>query len=211
MVAGSTGMGQGVGSTGETGATGIIGSTGETGAAGIIGSTGETGAAGKTGSTGSSATDGAAGPTGATGATGAVDSVARVYVDNDTGIDQQAVGNGEQLIDNLNNIAVPGVPDGVKKYSLSVSIVYEGGANQYAAIFIRMGPLGTLSDPIVYRTAQSDPTNIVDSSIAIPNLEITPDAGDKVSITWDPSATPQIIRGGARTGNYCFMEIRSID
>jgi len=91
-------------------------------------------------------------------------------------------------IPELTDIAVPGSPDGTKKYIVTVSISLSyNDANATAItpvnIALRMGSLGTASDPVMVGISSPLIGDTANAQAVISDWEVTPDSGDSITIT----------------------------
>jgi hypothetical protein len=192
------------GVTGETGLTGLSGPQGNTGATSVTGATGETGVAGNTGA----GNTGAQGETGASGPTGAA---VRSYTILDSG-DFLYTNATTKVVTGLDNIAVVGNPDAVKKYSVSATILLlnDGLADGEVTVSVLMGQFGDIRDAIVWsgQTTTHGAGSIDAMTLSIGPFEITPDPSDRVSIAVQSGVDVSVIGSGTQNS---FVEIRQAD
>lgn len=93
-------------------------------------------------------------------------------------------------LDALDYPAGDGGPDGFKTYAVDVHIPYQvneiGGGDRFdAQIELRSGPLGTASDPLFTLYQITTFLEDYEADMSIGGYQITPDAGDKVTLVVD--------------------------
>jgi hypothetical protein len=126
--------------------------------------------------------------------------------------DQAYSGTAEVTVTDLVGIAIPGTPDGVKKYRVSGRLSLISTAAVNATVQIRMGTLGTIADaPIL--AALDSPAGVGSGGegIAIPVFEIQPLANTKLTMTYQ--ATPnhaQTINGAGIVPVETYLTIEEI-
>ena len=139
------------------------------------------------------------------------DAPARTYAQK-TSVDQSFASASEVAIGDLTNIAVPGTPDGVKKYRLNGLVNMQSDPTTLDwFVKVHLGAAGTIADAEVYRVTQNN-SGTDQMPFPIVSVEITPASGDKVSLgAIGAAGQTGIIRGsGTVASRFSHIEIVEI-
>lgn len=143
------------------------------------------------------------------------DAPARTYTAANDGSNQAYSASAEIAIAGLDNITIPGTPDGAKKYKVSALVQIENAdtSDGLGTLRVRVGAAGTIADAVVLLVSQLVPqlTGPSDDSVAfaICNLEITPAAATKLTLSFESDQDCTIHTGGT-AGRFSYVEIQEI-
>jgi hypothetical protein len=122
----------------------------------------------------------------------------------------EADAGSETVVAGLSNLAMPGTPNSSRKYRAMGQLLVTGSSTDVVVLArVRVGPLGTASDPIVWEASSRIASAIaqIEETFVIFIPEFTPASGDKLSVTF--SGGTFTIRGDA-TVLESYIEISMI-
>lgn len=123
-------------------------------------------------------------------------------------------GTAETILNGLGNLTVPGTPDGVKKYALTIVLLVTGdSANTAATLRARIGTNGNLTDAVAFSAPFTVSTGASNTSvITVARFEVVPVANSKLTISTQhgqSGGTHDVTYAGTAT-NCCYAELLEI-
>lgn len=129
-----------------------------------------------------------------------------IRVTNNTGVDQTITTT--TALNNMSNLSLTGA-DGSKRFSLSLNVAVRnaGSAARTITINVHKGAAGTTGDTVIYQLNRTV-TNALDDFFCIANLEITPSASEKITISAAQSSENLTVYGGATASKYASLTVQ---